>query len=325
MISLVRGTLSFSGGGPGPIFRSGRLLTVIVRQIGSRGLVIEADGKRFRVSSNIPLQKGDVFVSRVENGPRGVFLKILESPGDHHPGDVNRLSELMRQEPELVRALIRSGMSLNDENIKRYKRFLLEKRGKEREEYARFITLMDEKSLLPLLEPGMTSSLTDDREQEQSEGTDTWKEAAADPSGIREVLLRKSPSLSETALFNHRKSGKKEHWMKIPMRLKIDEKVFFGELRLRIRISDRALMDGILKLVDESDDDGASWVFGITDIPERSFYLVEHPPVDKEKLAAFVQKVRKLGFPYVDTLSRGDFDGFTVSETKLPGSVDAQA
>ena len=325
MISPVRGTLSFSGGGPGPIFRSGRLLTVIVRQSGTRGLIIEADGKRFRVSSNIPLQKGDVFVSRVENGPRGIFLKILESPGDYSSTDVHRLSELMRQEPELVRALIRSGLSLNDENIKRYRRFVSEKKGREREEYARYLTLLDEKNMLPLLEPETPDFLKDKEEQDTPESKDTWRDASVDPTGIRGILLRKSSSVTETALFNHKKSGKKDHWMKIPMRLKIGEKVLSGELRLRIGLSERVLLDGILKLVDESANPGESWVFGISDTPERSFYLIDHPPVDKEKLAGFIQKVRKLGFPYVDTLSRGDFDGFSISDTKIPRGVDAQA
>ncbi|WP_319561362.1 hypothetical protein [Marispirochaeta sp.] len=325
MISNVPGTLKFSGGGAGPVLRPGRLLTVIVHETGPKGLIIEIDGLRLKVSSSIPLKKGDIFVSRVETGPRGIFLKILERSGDYAAGDVHRLSELMRQEPELVRALIRSGLSLHDDNLKRFRRLLGEKKGKDREEFARYLTLLEEKNLIPLIEPETAAFFSEKNEHEQQENSDAWREAVADAPGVRSILLRKSERISETALFNHKKSRRDEHWLKIPLRLKIGKKTFSGELRLRIGLEKHTVKDGTLKLSEETDDGGDSWVFGICDDPEKSLYLIEHPAIGSKKLSGFVQKVRKLGFSGVDTLSREGFDGFSLSDIMIQRSVDAQA
>jgi hypothetical protein len=324
MIRLIPGQSQGSAGRSGQVFAAGRILSLKVLGGTEGRFTILADGKKFSVSSAIPLKKGDILIVRALQSSQGLELKLLEQVDALKTSSYPGLDQLLRQEPELVRALIRAGLPLKEENMRRFRKALGDKEGKEREEHARFLSLLDQKGLF-LLHRSWEGSGYDGRHEDRDEksGREQWQSEELSPQGMSRLINRRSNEASSLSLFNHTSESSDSHWMLIPLKISLGGSSYAGEIRLHLSRRQRRIREGtvILKSMAGS---GEEWVFGLTESEGRSVYPVRLPAAGEAKIADFTEKVRKLGFSLVDTVNRGLFDGYSIHEPPVSRGIDAQ-
>ena len=323
MIRLIPGHSLGSPGGSASVFVPGRIVSLkVTGGEGGRWTIISA-GKEFSVSSDIPLKRGDILVARVESKGRGLRLRVIEtlSPSTH--ASQIRLDALLREEPALVRAMIRAGLPLREERMKRLRSALGEREGSEREEYARFLSLLEEKGLMFPPLSGFGRFLDEHDGGESGEGSDhVWPGGELNGELVGRILNRSDRRPGKLALFNHTAGRRDSHWLCLPLRIRMEESTYNGEVRLHLSRKEVKILEGTLVL--QSEENGEEWIFGIRERESREIYPIRLPQAGMDQIAMFSEKVRKLGFALVDTVSRDTFDGYSLDDPPVSRGIDAQ-
>lgn len=303
----------------------GKVARLTVLAVSGKTVTISLNGLRLKAASDIPLQKGDVFLVKQQLAGEGLRLKILsraEAPGTLSSSGP---AALMEEDPALAKALISAGLGFGEERIARFRRRLRGKTGHERDEAARELALWEEKhSSFEGL--GISVSRESGRKQDSSPGDSEtggdWRSARLDTGGIREFLIRRSVAHNSYQLFNHTQSSPKSHWLRLPFRVKLNQHAYRGELRLLLDLPRGSARQAAVKLTDERHEQD-EWQFALDFEGPGRVDIVRAPTDVLQKRTDLTEKVRKAGFNLVDTLNRA-FDGYTYQTESAVKGFDAE-
>ena len=310
MIRLIPGAISQKGTAPEKVFFTGRTLLIKVLNIRNGKAQISAAGRMFNIISNTPLRKGEQLIVKVIRDNSGIQLKVLQDLSLSGATADSRLNQLLGSDPQLIRALMKTGLSLTDVRINRLKRINKLNSDDLTDEDARYLAIMEEKGIAGIFYSGSKPGKEKNGEPEGRQ-SDSWKDLMNESVSLRSSLIRDSEEPGKIALFNHKRSNKEYNWVILPVRMKIGVDVYSGSFRLCIHLETKKIFEGILSLENENSAIRDEWIFGLTDTIEKKLYLLKAPVVDGKKLHDFIEKVRKQGFVFVDTNNRGIGDGFS--------------
>ncbi len=324
MIQLVSGIKFLQGTSPDTFFSDGKKLTV--RVLDSRGSRAEINvaGKIFTVLTKTPLEKGAKLFVQVIRTETEIELKVLSRVLTQTNISSSQLNELLGNDPVLIRALMRTGISLKNINLNKLRRILDEKGKKDDPEFARLISVMEEKGLAGMLDGESILQEKYENENHERRETDNWKDLFFQTASVRDALIRQSDTPGDLSIFNHIRSANAYNWMILPVRIIFDEVIYSGSLRICIELSEKTVSQGILVLKSENRTISEEWCFGITDLGEKKMYLLKGPEIEAEKLDNFREKVRKQGFVFVDTKNRGIADGFSPEIGEMLSGIDTE-